>query len=162
RELPLGRARLARREVAAARLQRGDARLADGPAPAGVRRFAELSRPRGALRRGRAAAVAEHRRERPRRHRRPGRRHRLDRALRVLRPELPIFGMLPSVHRAAAYGNVHTARPAAAAAMAAWGARAGVPLLDLEAVVGEHVLSGAGNPDGMHWGWKGHAAVGDA
>ena len=66
------------------------------------------------------------------------------------------------MHRAAAYGNVHTARPAAAAAMAAWGARAGIPLLDLETVVGEHVLSGAGNPDGMHWGWAGHAAVGEA
>ena len=83
-------------------------------------------------------------------------------ALRALRPELPIFGMLPSVHRAAAYGGVHTARPAAEAAMRAWGERAGVPLLDLKEVVGEHVLSGAGNPDGMHWGWAGHAAVGQA
>jgi hypothetical protein len=83
-------------------------------------------------------------------------------ALRALRPELPIFGMLPSVHRAAAYGGVHTARPGAAAAMASWAARAEVPLLDLAGVVGEHVLSGAGNPDGMHWGWAGHAAVGAA
>ncbi len=83
-------------------------------------------------------------------------------ALRILRPELPIFGMLPSVHRAPAYGGVHTARPGAAAAIAAWGARVNVPLLDLEAVVGPHVLSGQGNPDGMHWGWAGHAAVGEA
>jgi hypothetical protein len=83
-------------------------------------------------------------------------------ALRALRPELPIFGMLPSVHRAAAYGGVHTARLGAAAAMASWAARAEVPLLDLAGVVGEHVLSGAGNPDGMHWGWAGHAAVGAA
>ncbi|WP_328611812.1 GDSL-type esterase/lipase family protein [Amycolatopsis sp. NBC_00345] len=83
-------------------------------------------------------------------------------ALRALRPELPVFGMLPSVHRAAAYGGVHTARPGAAAAMASWAARADVPLLDLAGVVGEHVLSGAGNPDGMHWGWAGHAAVGAA
>jgi hypothetical protein len=82
-------------------------------------------------------------------------------ALRVLRPELPVFGFLPSVHRAAAYGHVHTARAGAAAAMAAWGRRADVPLLDLEAVVGEHVLSGRGNPDGMHWGWEGHASVGE-
>ncbi|ANN19626.1 lysophospholipase [Amycolatopsis orientalis] len=81
-------------------------------------------------------------------------------ALRVLRPELPIFGILPSVHRSAAYGRVHTARAGAAAAIAAWGRRADVPLLDLEAVVGDHVLSGRGNPDGMHWGWEGHAAVG--
>ncbi|NBH04059.1 diglucosylglycerate octanoyltransferase, partial [Amycolatopsis sp. SID8362] len=28
-------------------------------------------------------------------------------ALRALRPDLPVFGMLPSVHRAAAYGGVH-------------------------------------------------------
>lgn len=49
-------------------------------------------------------------------------------ALRVLRPELPIFGMLPSVHRAAAYGGVHTARPGAEAAMRAWGERAGCPV----------------------------------
>ncbi|MEV4600596.1 diglucosylglycerate octanoyltransferase [Amycolatopsis sp. NPDC049253] len=83
-------------------------------------------------------------------------------ALRVLRPELPIFGMLPSVHRADAYGRVHTARPAAAAAMAAWGARLDVPLLDLPSVVGDHVLGGEGNPDGMHWGWAGHEAVGTA
>jgi lysophospholipase L1-like esterase len=83
-------------------------------------------------------------------------------ALRALRPELPIVGILPSVHRAPSYGYVHTARSAAAAAMTAWGRRAAVPLLDLSAVVGPHVLSGQGNPDGMHWGWAGHAAVGRA
>jgi hypothetical protein len=83
-------------------------------------------------------------------------------ALRALRPDLPIFGMLPSVHRAASYGLVHTARPRAAAAMTAWSTETGVPLLDLSQVVGEHVLSGRGNPDGMHWGWEGHAAVGAA
>jgi len=37
-----------------------------------------------------------------------------------------------------------------------------VPLLDLPAVIGEHVRSGAGNPDGMHWGWEGHELVGKA
>jgi lysophospholipase L1-like esterase len=83
-------------------------------------------------------------------------------ALRILRPELPIVGVLPSVHRAPVYGQVHTGHARATAAIAAWGARAGVPLLDLPAVVGDHVLSGQGNPDGMHWGWAGHAAVGAA
>jgi len=83
-------------------------------------------------------------------------------ALRVLRPTLPIVGMLPSVHRADSYGHVHTARDGAAAAMAGWAARVDVPLLDLPAVVGEHVLSGRGNPDGMHWGWEGHELVGKA
>ncbi|WP_020666272.1 diglucosylglycerate octanoyltransferase [Amycolatopsis nigrescens] len=83
-------------------------------------------------------------------------------ALRAVRPSLPIIGMLPSVHRAASYGYVHTARPGAAAAMTAWGRRADVPLLDLSAVVGPHVLAGRGNQDGMHWGWEGHAEVGKA
>jgi hypothetical protein len=74
-------------------------------------------------------------------------------ALRVLRPTLPIVGVLPSVHRAPAYGYVHTARMAAAAAMRAWAERASVPMLDLAEVVGPHVFGGHGNPDGMHWGW---------
>ncbi|SFB27375.1 GDSL-like Lipase/Acylhydrolase family protein [Amycolatopsis marina] len=83
-------------------------------------------------------------------------------ALRVLRPELPIVGWLPSVHRAASYGYVHTVRHRTAAAMTEWGSSAGVPLLDLPTVVGSHVLGGHGNPDGMHWGWDGHRAVGAA
>jgi hypothetical protein len=37
-----------------------------------------------------------------------------------------------------------------------------VALLDLPALVGDHVLGGHGNPDGMHWGWDAHAAVGAA
>jgi len=91
--------------------------------------------------------------------------HYLDRAvsaLRVLRPDLPIVGVLPSVHRATSYGNVHTGRAETATAIASWARRTGVPLLDLAEVVGEHVLSGRGNPDGMHWGWEGHALVGKA
>ncbi|MTD58862.1 diglucosylglycerate octanoyltransferase [Amycolatopsis pithecellobii] len=91
--------------------------------------------------------------------------HYLDtavKALRILRPTLPIVGVLPSVHRADSYGRVHTARDGAAAAMAAWARRAEVPLLDLPALVADHVLSGRGNPDGMHWGWEAHASVGKA
>jgi hypothetical protein len=83
-------------------------------------------------------------------------------AIRALRPSLPIVGMLPGVHRAASYGYVHSARAGAAAAMASWSRRAGVPLLDLPAVIGPHILGGHGNPDGMHWGWEGHADVGTA
>jgi len=83
-------------------------------------------------------------------------------ALRVLRPTLPIVAVLPSVHRAPSYRGVYTERAATAAAIAAWGSQAEVPLLDLAAVVGAHVLGGRGNPDGMHWGWEGHAEVGKA
>jgi diglucosylglycerate octanoyltransferase len=91
--------------------------------------------------------------------------HYLDKsvyALRVLRPRLPIVAVLPSVHRAPSYGGVYAERDATAAAIAEWGDRAGVPLLDLAAVVADHVLGGRGNPDGMHWGWEGHADVGKA
>ncbi|MBK1786447.1 diglucosylglycerate octanoyltransferase [Prauserella cavernicola] len=83
-------------------------------------------------------------------------------ALRVLRSSLPIVGWLPSVHRAPSYGYVHTARDETAEEIAAWGRRDDVPLLDLPAVVGQHVLGGQGNTDGMHWGWDGHEAVGKA
>lgn len=83
-------------------------------------------------------------------------------ALHVLRPDLPVVGWLPSVHRAPSYGYMHPGRTRTAAAMAAWGRAAQVPLLDLPAVIGSHVLGGHGNPDGMHWGWEGHGAVGSA
>ena len=72
------------------------------------------------------------------------------------------MGVLPSVHRAASYGYVHTVRAATAAAIGSWASTAGVPLVDLAEVVGPHVLGGHGNLDGIHWGWAGHAAVGEA
>lgn len=83
-------------------------------------------------------------------------------AIRALRPELPVFAILPATHRAASYGYVHTGYGPAYRAIRAWGERRGVPLLDLAVLTREHVLGGAGNPDGMHWGWDGHAAVGEA
>lgn len=84
------------------------------------------------------------------------------RAVRALRPGLPIIGVLPAIHRAASYGFVHTGHEAATAAIRAWGKRNGVPLLDLPALTGDHVRRGQGNPDGMHWGWEGHRIVGEA
>lgn len=91
--------------------------------------------------------------------------HYLDTALgavRILRPGMPAVGWRPSVHRAASYGYVHPGRAQTEAAIERWAVRGDVPLVDLPKVVGEHVLSGQGNPDGMHWGWAGHAAVGQA
>jgi lysophospholipase L1-like esterase len=70
--------------------------------------------------------------------------------------------MLPGVHRAAAYGQVHAGRAAAERATRDWAARADVALLDLPELIGAHVLGGAGNPDGMHYGWWGHRRVGEA
>jgi lysophospholipase L1-like esterase len=83
-------------------------------------------------------------------------------AVRSLRPSMPAVAVLPPVHRARSYGFVHTGRPRTAEAIRAWGAKTGVPLLDLAALTGEHVLAGRGNPDGMHWGWDAHNAVGAA
>jgi hypothetical protein len=37
-----------------------------------------------------------------------------------------------------------------------------VATLDLPALIGDHVLGGRGNPDGMHLGWAGHRRVGTA
>jgi hypothetical protein len=83
-------------------------------------------------------------------------------ALHALRPDLPIYGILPPTHRAAVYGCVHTGHRPATTAIAAWGRRRNVPLLDLAALTSAHVLGGHGNPDGIHWGWTAHSAVGDA
>jgi len=83
-------------------------------------------------------------------------------SIRVLRPDLPAVGVLPPVHVATSYGLVHTGWAAATTALRAWGDRAGVPLLDLTALVGDHVRGGRGNPDGIHWGWEAHDLVGKA
>jgi hypothetical protein len=84
------------------------------------------------------------------------------RSVHHLEPGIRPIGMVPSVHRSAAYGGVHTGRPAAERAVRAWGSSAGVPLLDVASVVGDHVRSGRGNPDGLHWGWEGHDLIGSA
>jgi hypothetical protein len=87
---------------------------------------------------------------------------RCRRGVHAIRPGLPVVAVLPSMHRAAAYGSVHAGRAAAERATRRWAGETGVGLLDLRALVGEHVLRGEGNPDGLHWGWSGHAAVGEA
>ncbi|RKT53119.1 diglucosylglycerate octanoyltransferase [Saccharothrix australiensis] len=84
------------------------------------------------------------------------------RSVRALQPGIRAVGMTPSVHRSPAYANVHTGRSAGERAVRAWASGAGVPLLDVPALVGEHVRTRRGNPDGMHWGWEGHALVGAA
>ncbi|WP_219414725.1 diglucosylglycerate octanoyltransferase [Pseudonocardia nigra] len=83
-------------------------------------------------------------------------------AVLAIRPGLPVVAMLPPPHRAAVYGGVHAGRPAADRAVRQWAQARRVGLLDLPALVGDHVLGGHGNPDGMHWGWPAHAAVGAA
>ncbi|QFZ17248.1 SGNH/GDSL hydrolase family protein [Saccharothrix syringae] len=84
------------------------------------------------------------------------------RAVHALEPGIRVVGMTPSVHSAPAYAGVHTGRAAAERALRGWAGRTGVPLLDVPALVGEHVRSRRGNPDGMHWGWEAHELVGNA
>ncbi|MFF0453188.1 diglucosylglycerate octanoyltransferase [Nocardia africana] len=80
-------------------------------------------------------------------------------ALAQLRPELPVVSVLPSVHDCEAYGRVHTGRAPAVRALREWSAKSGVPLVDLGDAVRDDIFSGEANPDGIHWGWEGHAAV---
>lgn len=80
-------------------------------------------------------------------------------ALEYMRPELPVIGALPSVHRSDAYASVHAGRAGAVRALQAWGAEKQVPLVDLGEAVRENVFSDQGNPDGIHWGWEGHERV---
>ncbi|MET9214323.1 MULTISPECIES: diglucosylglycerate octanoyltransferase [unclassified Nocardia] len=83
-------------------------------------------------------------------------------ALNHLRPELPVVAVLPSVHKCDAYGRVHRGRARAVKALQAWSGRTAVPLVDLGEAVRDDIESGAANPDGIHWGWAGHAAVATA
>ncbi|WP_240505249.1 diglucosylglycerate octanoyltransferase [Nocardia mangyaensis] len=83
-------------------------------------------------------------------------------ALAHLRPELPVVAVLPSVHKCDAYGRVHRGRARAVKALQAWSGKTSVPLVDLGAAVRDDIESGSANPDGIHWGWAGHAAVATA
>jgi diglucosylglycerate octanoyltransferase len=82
--------------------------------------------------------------------------------VRYFHSGVPVLGIVPPPHAAPAYGGVPRGHAAAMAAARAWGARAGVPLLDLAALVGPHLAAGRANPDGMHFGWEAHADIGAA
>lgn len=77
------------------------------------------------------------------------------------RPGIPIVACLPSVHIAPSYGHAHHGRTPTVTAITDWAARHEVPLVDLKAAVAEEILSGRGNPDGIHWNFEAHRAVAD-
>jgi hypothetical protein len=77
------------------------------------------------------------------------------------RPGIPIVASLPSVHIAATYGRAHQGRAGTAQAITAWAEQHRVPLVDLKAAVAEQIMSGRGNPDGIHWNFEAHQAVAD-
>lgn len=81
-------------------------------------------------------------------------------ALRAVRPGLPIIGILPPPHRAAAFAFELRGHARACRAARAWGAEHDVPMADLATVVGPHLAAGRANPDGLHFGWESHREVG--
>jgi hypothetical protein len=83
-------------------------------------------------------------------------------AVTALRPSAPVVLLLPPVHRSAFYGGVHRRRSGHVAALRAWAAEHGVSTVESADLVAEHVLTGRGNADGIHWGWPAHRAVGEA
>jgi lysophospholipase L1-like esterase len=83
-------------------------------------------------------------------------------AVRALKPDTMVVGIVPPPFDAPFYGRVTTTHEPAVRAAKAWGAEHGVPLADLDAVIRPHLDAGTLNPDGMHWSWAAHADVGRA
>lgn len=81
------------------------------------------------------------------------------RALRALRPGVPLVGVVPHTWDSRYYPSTRSHRGAVTAARR-WAAGLDVVMLDWETVVGPYVPSGL-NPDGLHWGWSVHRAVAD-
>ena len=67
----------------------------------------------------------------------------------------------PSPHTAATYPSHRHHAPAVEAARR-WADAHGVGFVDLDPVVAPSLAAGTGNPDGMHWAWEVHAAIGHA
>jgi hypothetical protein len=82
-------------------------------------------------------------------------------AVRAHRPDLPVVLLGPTPTRSAAY----PATPHHEAAVAAARAHAdlhGLAFVDVDPLVRPMLERGSGNPDGLHWDWPTHAAVGAA
>lgn len=75
------------------------------------------------------------------------------------RPGIPVVATIPSVHIADTYGRSHRWRDSTVAAITEWARAHRVPVVDLKAAVGDQVMSGRGNPDGIHWNFEAHRAV---
>ncbi len=83
-------------------------------------------------------------------------------ALRLVRPGLPVLGIVPSPYRSGYHGDLVVTHAPAVAAHRDWGARMGVPLIDLDAIITPYADAGRLNADGLHWCWDAHADVGRA
>lgn len=75
------------------------------------------------------------------------------------RPGIPIVASLPSVHIADTYGRAHHGREPTVRAITAWAQQQDIALVDLKLAVADEIMSGRGNPDGIHWNFEAHRAV---
>ena len=80
---------------------------------------------------------------------------------RYYRPGLPVVALTPSPWRSRDY-PVRRGHAAAVAATHRWAAGHEAAVVDLDPLVGPMHAEGRGNPDGLHWDWPTHRAVGDA
>jgi diglucosylglycerate octanoyltransferase len=82
-------------------------------------------------------------------------------AVHHYRPGIPVVLLGPSPHAATTYPSHRQHAPAVEAARA-WALRHDVGFVDLDPIVAPSLAAGLGNPDGMHWAWDVHAAIGEA
>ena len=82
-------------------------------------------------------------------------------AVRIMRPGIPVLVLSPPPFRSRYYPTDAGHEPAQAAALA-WAEREHVDLIDVDPLVWPGLRAGTANPDGLHWGWDTHQAVGTA
>jgi diglucosylglycerate octanoyltransferase len=86
---------------------------------------------------------------------------RIVQGVRTYRPGIPVALLGPSPHAAASYPSHRQHEPAVAAARR-WATTHDAGLVDLDPIVAPSLRAGTGNPDGMHWAWEVHEAIGEA
>ena len=79
--------------------------------------------------------------------------------VRFYRPDLPVAVLTPPPWRSEQY-PLRTTHAPAVRACRAWAASTGVAVADVVEEVARMHARGEGNPDGLHWDWPTHAAVG--
>jgi hypothetical protein len=77
------------------------------------------------------------------------------------RPGIPVVLLGPSPHAAPSYPSHRQHEPAVSAARR-WAVGRGTGLVELDPIVAPSLAARTGNPDGMHWGWEVHEAIGRA
>lgn len=80
--------------------------------------------------------------------------------IRYFHPELAVFGVTPPPHAAPGYGRVTAGHRPAVRAAVRWAKEHDVPLLHLHEWVAPFIGTPEMNPDGIHWSWPCHEAVG--